>query len=87
MIIQRGSLVECNYEFSLERQRYGYEYPHAGDLLTVRGFMRDPESGETLLTFEELSLPVGVFAYHFFEIQTPEEGDAAITKVKKVLTQ
>jgi hypothetical protein len=87
MSLQRGSLVRCNYDFFAERLTFKYNYPHQGDYLEVRGLATHHPSGEILCTFEELLLPVPLAAYHFTELQTPDEGSVIIRSVMKFLTK
>lgn len=89
MSLQRGSLVQCNNDFERERQYYHHPYPFAGDLLVVRGLAQHLPSGQMLCTFEELvnKMPIPLAEANFDEMQTPEEGEAILTHVKKILTK
>jgi len=79
MGLQRGSL----------RAYYTHPYPHAGDLLVVRGLAEHLPSGQMLCTFEELvnKMPIPLAEGNFDEMQTPDEGNAILTFVKKILTK
>lgn len=85
---QRGSLVICDYDFERERSQHGHSYPHKGDLLIVRGVGLH-STGEQLCTFEELymKLRIPLASRCFVELQTPEEGDAILRRVKNLLTK
>ena len=79
----------CMSDFLQEREIYRHKYPFWGDLLTVRGISTHYATGEQLLTFEETAgqLPIPLAAGNFKELQTPEEGQAIIGRVMKLLTK
>lgn len=87
MKLQRGSLVRCDDDFSLERNHYQYNYPHRNDYLIVSGLVTHNPTGQLLCTFEELSIPVPLAADFFTELQTPDEGNAIIRSIKNFLTK
>lgn len=80
---QRGSIVECNYDFSRQRHTYGYNYPYTGDLLVINGVALNYSTGEWMVTFEELRLPIPLYAHHFDLRQTSEEGYRIIGKIRE----
>lgn len=82
---QRGALVECNYDFYRERQMYGHKYPFRGDLLVINGVAANYSTGEWMVTFEELRLPIPLYAHHFEVRQTSEEGYRILRKVFEIL--
>jgi hypothetical protein len=89
MQVQRGSIVKCIADFTDEHEAHGYTYPKMGEYLVVRGLATHYPTGELLLTFEEYYglLPFPLAAYCFKELQTPDEGDALIKRVMKLLTK
>lgn len=89
MHLQRGSLVICNTNFDEERNLYPHAYPYKGDLLIVRGLAPHYPSGQMLCTFEELvgKIRIPLAEGNFDELQTPEEGDAILRRIKNFLTK
>lgn len=84
--IQRGSLLKCLSDFIQERATYKYNYPHWGDYLIVSGVARHYPTGELLLTFEDLKIPVPLAENNFRVVQTAQEGQVILQYIKNLLT-
>jgi hypothetical protein len=85
--MHRGSIVRCNTDFPEERKEWRHPYPYAGDLLVISGLNRHYPSGKLLLTFEETrtTLTIPLSEDCFDEVQTPEEGNAILQKIRQIL--
>lgn len=81
----RGDIVRCKHDFSLERMKYHYNYPRIGDILTVNGVATEFSTKKYLLSFVELKIPVPLYAYHFDLIQSIWEGDDILQEIDNLL--
>jgi hypothetical protein len=82
-MITRGSLVQCNYNFDREREKFKYAYPKINDLLTVIKREMD-RYGNHVLWFDELKIPVPLYEESFDEIQDEYDGDAILNEAFKI---
>lgn len=82
-MIAKGSIVRCRYNFEKEREIYGHNYPHQGDLLTVIKVQKHFDS-ENVLWFDELKIEVPLYENCFEEVQDETDGDIILNEVFKI---
>ena len=82
-MITRGSLVQCNYNFDREREKFKHAYPKINDLLTVTKREFDSD-GDPVLWFDELKIPVPLYEECFDEVQDEYEGDEILNEAFKI---